>query len=163
MTDRRKKNPKSNLPKVTGADRFLRTSLILVVAAAAAVFGFRWWNPKQTDAPPSTKSSVDATSEFEKLKGKWRRVDGGYLIEIKSVDDSGRVKASYFNPRPIHVARAVASRDATAVKLSIELRDVNYPGSTYDLTYQPASDELKGNYYQAVLRQNFEVAFVRMN
>jgi len=32
----------------------------------------------------------------------------------------------------------------------IELRDVNYPGSTYSLTYEPASDQLKGIYYQAV-------------
>ena len=162
MINRRKKNPKSKLPKQGSTGRFLRTALILVTATTMACVGFWWWNPKHTDAQLSRKSSVVATSKFEKLKGKWRRVDGGYLIEIKSVDDSGRIDASYFNPRPIHVARAGASWDAPALKLTIELRDVNYPGSTYDLTYQPESDELKGNYYQAVIRQNFEVAFVRV-
>ena len=49
-----------------------------------------------------------------------------------------------------------------AMKVFIELRDVNYPGSTYTLTYDPASDQLKGVYYQAVEKQRFPVAFVRM-
>ena len=39
---------------------------------------------------------------------------------------------------------------------------MNYPGSTYTLTYDPASDQLKGVYYQAALQQRFEVVFVRM-
>ena len=43
----------------------------------------------------------------------------------------------------------------------IELRDVNYPGSTYTLTYDPATDQLSGNYFQAVRRENFDVVFVR--
>ena len=48
------------------------------------------------------------------------------------------------------------------MKVFIELRDVNYPGSTYTLTYDPASDQLKGVYYQAVEKQRFPVAYVRM-
>jgi hypothetical protein len=47
------------------------------------------------------------------------------------------------------------------VKVFVELRDVNYPGSTYTLTYDPASDQLKGIYYQAVEQQRFPVAFFR--
>ena len=47
-------------------------------------------------------------------------------------------------------------------KFFIELRDVNYPGSTYTLTYDLASDQLKGIYFQAAEQQRFEVAFVRV-
>ena len=35
--------------------------------------------------------------------------------------------AGYFNPKSIHVAQAEASREGNAVKVFIELRDVNYP------------------------------------
>ena len=96
------------------------------------------------------------------LKGKWLRPDGGYVVEVRSVDDRGKMEASYSNPRPIHVAKAEASQDGPATKVFIELRDVNYPGSTYNLTYDPQSDQLKGIYYQAALQQQFEVFFVRM-
>ena len=68
----------------------------------------------------------------------------------------------YFNPKSIHVAKAEASRDGDATKVFIELRDVNYPGSTYTLTYDPASDQLKGIYYQAAEQQRFPVIFMRM-
>ena len=70
--------------------------------------------------------------------------------------------AGYFNPKSIHVAQAEASREGGVMKVFIELRDVNYPGSTYTLTYDPASDQLTGVYYQAVEKQRFSVAFVRM-
>jgi len=43
----------------------------------------------------------------------------------------------------------------------VELRDVNYPGSTYTLVYQAENDRLYGIYYQAALGQMFEVEFVR--
>ena len=72
------------------------------------------------------------------------------------------VDATYSNPKPIHVAKAEAARDGTTTKLFIELRDVNYPGSTYTLAYEPQSDQLKGIYFQALQQQNFEVIFVRM-
>ena len=42
-----------------------------------------------------------------------------------------------------------------------EQRDVNYPGSTYNLQYDPETDRLKGTYFQAVERQTFEIQFVR--
>ncbi len=75
---------------------------------------------------------------------------------------NGSMAAGYFNPKSIHVAQAEASREGGVMKVFIELRDLNYPGSTYTLTYDPASDQLKGVYYQAVEKQRFPVAFVRM-
>ena len=101
--------------------------------------------------------------EFQKLIGRWRRPDGGYVISVNSIADNGAADAAYFNPYPIDVSNAVASRDGSVTKLFVELRDVNYPGSTYTLTYDPESDQLKGIYYQAVERQNFSVIFARVN
>ena len=44
----------------------------------------------------------------------------------------------------------------------VELRDVNYPGSAYNLRYDPKTDRLIGTYFQAVQRQTYDVEFVRM-
>ena len=68
---------------------------------------------------------------FQVIKGRWQRPDGGYIIEIKNIDRVGKMEAAYFNPRPIHVAKANAARDGNTTKIFIELRDVNYSGSTY--------------------------------
>ena len=86
-----------------------------------------------------------------------------YLLAINSIADNGAIDAAYFNPYPIHVGNAVASRDGNVTKLFVELRDVNYPGSTYSLSYDPAGDRLQGTYYQAVEQQRFEVVFERMS
>jgi hypothetical protein len=48
------------------------------------------------------------------------------------------------------------------LRVFIELQDVNYPGSTYQLTYDPAADRLTGTYYQAMLKESYEVDFVRL-
>ena len=118
---------------------------------------------------PAASNTVNApapasasTTAFTKLSGKWLRPDGGYVLEIRSVDPNGNMDAGYFNPRPIHVAKAVASQAGGIVKVFIELRDVNYPGSTYTLTYDPAKDQFTGDYFQAAIKQNFDVIFTRV-
>ena len=68
----------------------------------------------------------------------------------------------YLNPRPIHVARAEATRDGSTLNVFVELRAPGYPGSTYTLTYDPTRDQLGGVYFQAALQQRFDVMFVRM-
>jgi hypothetical protein len=114
-------------------------------------------NATNQPAPPATASPA-----FEKLKGKWLRPDGGYVVEVRSVEAGGKLDATYSNPKPIHVAKAQATQEGAVTKVLIELRDVNYPGSTYNLVYDPASDQLTGIYYQALLQEKFEVIFVRM-
>jgi hypothetical protein len=96
------------------------------------------------------------------LQGRWTRPDGGYVLEIRGVAADGRLDAAYFNPRPIHVAEARAAREGSTIKVTIELRDENYPGSIYDLRFDPQSDRLSGDYYQAVARQHYPIYFVRM-
>jgi hypothetical protein len=112
-------------------------------------------------APAATSGAAPTNSDFVKLMGRWQRPDGGYFLIITSVDAGGKMEATYLNPNPIHVARAEASREGTTNKVFVELQDVNYPGSTYKLAYDPASDQLYGVYFQAALNQQFDVVFAR--
>jgi hypothetical protein len=163
--------PKSSAPK----PGIPRVTFIVLLAVAAG--GTWWWKSRPTNAPTPTPPPVEAAitnapatvaaaaaskADFQKLTGKWQRPDGGYVIDVKSVTDQGAMDAGYFNPKPIHVAKAEATQDGAALKVFIELRDVNYPGSTYTLVYDPAGDQLKGIYYQALQQQSFEVVFVRL-
>jgi len=102
-----------------------------------------------------------AKPEFGALKGRWMRLDGGYILSVKDVDPGGKMDAAYYNPRPINVSKAQATQEAATLKVFIELRDAGYPGSTYTLTYDPKTDRLGGVYYQAAIGQRFDVIFVR--
>jgi hypothetical protein len=101
-------------------------------------------------------------TDFRCLEGRWIRSDGGYFLELRNVKKDGSVSAAYFNPRPIRVFRAEADRKDGRITLFVELRDVNYPGSTYTLQYDAGTDRLKGTYFQAVERQTFHVEFVKV-
>jgi hypothetical protein len=59
------------------------------------------------------------------------------------------------------VVSAKATKDGAAVKVYVELNDVNYPGCKYNLTYLPDQKQLVGTYFQAAMQQTFEVAFER--
>jgi hypothetical protein len=117
-------------------------------------------SPAAAQEPP--KSATKVSPAFEKLKGRWLRDSGGYVIEIRSVGPGGRLEAAYFNPKSIHVGKAEASQVGTALKVFVELRDVNYPGSTYTLSHDAKNDRLVGRYYQAVAGETFDVYFVRL-
>ena len=124
---------------------FIAVGIVLLVAIAAAVMFMR-----------------GASASFDLLNGRWVRADGGYVLEIRSIDAAGKIEAAYFNPKPINIAKADATRDGSAIKLFVELRAPNYPGSTYTLTYDREQDQLKGIYFQAVEQQRYDVYFVRM-
>ena len=149
--------------------RFARSIIVLLTVGVIAAAAFFLLQGRQTvaqsPAPQTTKESVaapEARVGFDRLKGRWLRPDGGYVIEIREIDDSGKIVAAYFNPKPINVSRAEAAQEGTTTKVCIELRDKNYPGSTYTLTYDEGSDQLRGVYFQAALQQSFNVVFVRM-
>jgi len=116
-------------------------------------------------AAPETKGpgvpSVVRKASLDTLKGTWVRPDGGYRIEIGAVAANGVLEATYFNPNRLPFAKAHATLAGGTLRAAFELRDGGYNGSTYDLTYDPASDQLKGIYYQAVIKQKFDVYFVR--
>ncbi len=100
-------------------------------------------------------------TDVELLEGRWVRPDGGYILELWDVKKDGSVSAAYYNPRPIKVFSAKWSRRDGKINLFVELRDVNYPGSKYNLQYDLKSDRLKGTYFQAVEKQTFNIEFVR--
>jgi hypothetical protein len=129
--------------------------LVLVVVFAALATGAFFLIHGRTSAGTGTKAA------FDSLKGPWLRPDGGYVIDIRDVDATGKLTAGYFNPRPINIFQAKASRAGNTTKVFIELRDVNYPGATYNLTYDPERDQLRGVYYQPALGQSFDVVFIR--
>ena len=105
---------------------------------------------------------VFAADDFQPLMGRWQRTDGGYVIEIHSIAPDGKISARYFNPSPINVEKAQASKDKEHIKVEMTLRDVGYPGSAYTLVYASEKDVLLGYYFHAVSRQYFDVLFVRM-
>jgi hypothetical protein len=120
-------------------------------------------NPALAQQPSATVPAAppSAESAFDKLPGRWVRLQGGYVITIRAVDADGKLDASYANPRPLPFHAAVASRDGNAVKLFFELRAGGYNGSTYTLSYDAANDRLTGVYDQVVVKQKFDVVFAR--
>jgi hypothetical protein len=142
---KRSPHPRSAQPSTRRRFSVTVTVLVAVVGIVAAVALFR-----------------GERGGFETLNGRWLRLDGGYIFEIRAVDPSGKVDAVYLNPNPINIARAEATRDGSTLKVFVELRALNYPGSTYTLTYDQQHDRLKRIYFQAALQQKFDVGFVRM-
>jgi hypothetical protein len=134
---------------------FVIVSLSLFINQASAQTRL----PPPTSAPPATESAAKAA--FSVLPGRWIRVQGGYVITINSVDADGRLDASYANPTPLPFHTAIATSDGNSLELFFELRAAGYNGSTYTLRYDVANDLLTGFYDQVVVKQKFEVVFVR--
>ena len=129
--------------------------LVLALTATAAAAA-----PEST-AQRSSAPTAEASADSDVLKGTWVRPDGGYTIVIKNVSADGRLEAMYFNPSQLPFARAEVSREGGKLHAFFELRAGGYDGSTYDLSYDPASDRLSGIYYQAVAKQKFDIFFER--
>jgi hypothetical protein len=124
---------------------WIAAMILLVIAAMAGYWTYK--TVSKTDPSP--------------LAGKWQRSDGGYVLELSEAGPDGQLKAAYFNPRPINVAQARWKLQDDIMEVFVELRDVHYPGSTYTLNYDPATDRLEGLYFQAVQQQQFAVNFIR--
>jgi hypothetical protein len=141
----------------------MRRSLV-ITAMMFLSLGFTLQAPSD-GAAQAKQESVPQTKPqtgFGVLEGRWLRLDGGYVIQIRSVNGSGKMDAGYFNPRPINVSRAQASKESGKLKVFVELNDIGYPGSKYTLIYDPEEDVLRGVYYQAAVKQSFDVYFTRM-
>lgn len=150
--------------KVSRIQWLVGGGVVVVVVMAFLVFG-----PGPTPAPPASPSAsapaapakvLDRAAQ-ERLIGRWLRPDGGYILEIRSAAFDGKLEAGYFNPNPIHVARAEWQTKDGRLIVFVELRDINYPGSTYALEFLEADDRLVGTYYQAVEGVNYDVEFSR--
>jgi len=104
-------------------------------------------------------SGCSSSTKGNALLGKWTRSDGGYQLEIISVDAGGKVEAKYFNPNQIHVSEATMKSEAGGIQLHVTLVDTGYPGCTYDLKLAEDGKQMSGIYFQAALNQSYEVVF----
>jgi hypothetical protein len=118
----------------------LRALLSVVLLAAPGGAGhllpMGGWQAAEA-GQPAASSPVQPGPQ--RLVGWWVRPDGGYVLELREVTKKGGLMAAYFNPRPINVGRAEWSQKDGRLTVSVELRDVNYPGSTYTLQYDAAT------------------------
>jgi hypothetical protein len=147
--------------------------LAFIAVGAIALVVLTTRDRNSTPAPPvaATTNATPAVTQpthppkpalnFSPLLGRWVRPDGGYVLLLKNVGAEGQLEAEYLNPASIHVATAAASGSGSTLNVFVELRDINYPGSTYTLTYDSAADALVGTYYQATAQHHFQVVFTR--
>jgi hypothetical protein len=138
-----------------------RTRALVAVLLAMILTGTATAQRLPQAGAAGSAAGATTAADFESLVGAWVRPDGGYLILIRKVAADGTLEAMYFNPNPLPFEKARASRDGAVVRLAFELQAGGYSGSTYQLTYDRASDRLSGTYYQAVARQSFAVTFAR--
>jgi len=128
----------------------------LTLAIAVLLLAACGGEPEKTEVVPS-----EQLVNPQKLVGQWMRTDGNYMLNIRRVRSSGKLEATYHNPRPINVETAELRQEAEEIGVFIELRDRGYPGSYYELLYREEEDMLVGKYFQATQQAVYEVAFVR--
>lgn len=144
--------------------KIARFCLALVIPMVLSGCGDSSKSPEPPRASTTTgqaSAAPKADPNLQKLEGKWLRADGDYLLEISEVEQAGKLTARYFNPGPINVSKSLGLSEAGATKVFVELQDTGYPGCTYSLTYDPETDQLFGQYYQAAMQQTYDVAFAR--
>jgi len=136
-----------------------KNKITYILAAAFILIGAAVFFLVNNESGTSTSGRKDV--DKNSLVGDWVRTDASYLIRISKVNDDGSMSAQYFNPNPINVGKANWESSYGNLKIIVELRDINYPGSKYTLSYLPDKDMLAGEYYQAVERLTFYVEFMR--
>ena len=99
------------------------------VAAVVVVSLILWRINKSGESPLAAGQAVSAHQtavthpDFQKLVGRWIRLDTPYVIEIQSASQDGTLHASYFNPRSINVSVAKARDSDGTLEVFVELRD----------------------------------------
>jgi len=141
-------------------EKWLLPVIFLVCMWVSAAVVYAETNESSAEAAAKNSQKKEAPA-FDSLIGSWLRPDGGYVIEIRKVHPDGKADAVYLNPRPINVAKANVSEIDGMLGLFIKLQDEGYPGCTYALRYDPEHDAMVGIYYQAVMKQSYDVIFRR--
>jgi hypothetical protein len=139
-------------------------NIVIVYTFALSILtliGFSACKENESVKKENDKPTVKIDKQL--LQGSWVRTDAEYQIKLSEVQDNGTIKAQYFNPRSINVSQSDWINAEGFLKIYIELRDENYPGSNYKLTYIPERDMLVGDYFQAVESVTYYVEFVRNN
>ena len=140
-------------------NKFLSLFLVLGITLA---FGFTTLREDVLTRNLNPMQQKNKAIDKKVLLGNWVRTDSDYKIKISEVAKEGKLKAGYFNPKSINVSKATWTNTKGVLKIYIELRDENYPGSIYNLTYFPEKDMLAGKYFQAVTGETFDILFSRV-
>jgi hypothetical protein len=138
---------------------FLALFLVLGISFA---FGFNTLSGGAVTSNLNPMQQKNKAIDKKVLLGNWVRTDSDYKIKISEVAKEGKLKAGYFNPKSINVSKATWTNTKGVLKIYIELRDENYPGSIYNLTYFPEKDMLAGKYFQAVTGETYDILFSRV-
>lgn len=136
-------------------------SVYTFIISSIIFFGFSGCKENETVKKENDKPTVKIDKQL--LQDSWVRTDADYQIKLSEVQDNGIIIAQYFNPKPINVSKSEWMNAEGFLKVYVELRDENYPGSNYNLTYIPERDMLVGDYFQAVEGVTYYVEFVRNN
>jgi hypothetical protein len=149
-------------------------SVFVAIFGAASVLAVGGCGKEQVGTektPPIAATSTAAIAALatakpvpepvQKFLGRWMRADGGYVLELRRVEQSGKVEAGYFNPKPINVSQAIWMQGADGFQVAVELNDVGYPGATYLLQHNTQTDRLVGKYTQPAMQQSFDIEFIR--
>ena len=144
------------------SSRLFHKTRILSAFILLALIGYGSGMLSLASAGDGGLSQSRAVENEEAFMGRWIRPDGGYILELSKGREEGTLRAFYYNPRPINVARAEFTRNNETVAITVELRDVNYPGSKYNLRYNPRTDHLVGTYFQALHGETYRVEFMRI-
>lgn len=147
------------------APRLLATALALLALAGC--------DKKSSDAPTSTPAAAPKSAAtpaaaapvtpapIQRILGRWARSDGDYTLSILGGDTGGILQARYFNPKPINVSRAAWIEAGGRLQILVELNDVGYPGATYTVYHDTATDRLVGQYKQPAQQQTYDIEFTR--
>ncbi|MBI4792083.1 MAG: hypothetical protein HY789_04985 [Deltaproteobacteria bacterium] len=84
-------------------------------------------------------------------EGRWFWPDGGYLLQRQNIKKDGSPTATHLNSGPINVSRAEAAQKDGGLPLSVELRDIHYPFSTYTLKDDLVADRLERKPWERAL------------
>jgi len=137
----------------------LRSKLITGILLVSLTVGLSF--PEFAGTQPVGKNATVGSYNTNLLLGVWERSDGGYVLELKDFKKNGTLTAVYYNPKSINVSRSQWQQGSDAVYILLELRDVNYPGSTYTLRYDAGTDRLVGKYFQAMDKIIYDIEFLR--
>ena len=160
-----KRNLHQSQPETVGSSKKLFWFIGLIILTVVAFSSYKFMVKPSADAAKevlSVSGIQKKTIDPSTLTGRWLRPDGGYVLQLDDMGSNGRMRAQYFNPRPINVSFAQWKEKDGRLSVFVELRDINYPGSTYTLEYDSSSDRMRGIYFQAAMQQQFEVEFLRI-
>ena len=82
-------------------------SVGLAIAAGIFLYYFQYADSRQATATTAGESSSKKAmptlkaDQFGNLIDRWRRADGGYIIDIHRIGVNGQMDVAYYNPKSI--------------------------------------------------------------